>query len=302
MVNYQRLRTYATTALVGHAINSARRQYTARMPVYRKRTWRYGARKVNMRSKKRRMMSRTPARRRRRAFSIRTQRSQVGRPVGAGASRTQLVEVDDNIQTRSLTGIGSIPLTLINNSTTLSYDSLCQGRISNRVYISGFQINMSMEVHSTVITNPPKNSPLVVNVAVVVPKNQAGVSVNNFFRGHGNETGIDFASARSGLALATLPINTDLYSILYHKRFKLWEMYQSGMRPDSAKLGSTHRKIWVPLKRMITFEDGTSGANDNAYVIYWCDYLSTPASGTSVLGALNFRYRAITYYRNIMSY
>lgn len=237
-------------------------------------------------------------RRTRRNFSIARQRRQIGRPVGVGSSRTQILnEIPTNSSSRNF-NLVSTPLTEITQAGSAA--EICVGRLSNKVFVSGFRICMQVNLKDSVSATV-KREPFVFNFAVVSAKRGGAPTATNFLRGEGEESGINLDTQRNGMQLACASINTDLYSILMHKRIKLWNQTQSSLTNDRARmLNWGPNEFWIPLRRQLTFEDQSSSANDNIYIVHWGDFADTQAFAASVTSAYDMQLRVITYYRNMI--
>lgn len=303
-VDFNYLQNYARAALLPLALTYTRRHYNRMAYTYRRKTWRYG--RIGRMNRYSSRYRRTPFRRKtvtrsrgfkkRKRFSPRVQRAQIGRPVGTSTSRTQLLTISPTGSTSRNFNLETTPLTNIIQAGTV--DELMSGRLSNAIYVSGFKI--CMQVNS--IVNATRREPIVFNFAIVSSKRAITPLSANFLRGEGTETGVDLSINRTGLELACMPINTDLYSILLHKRIKLWQVPDANAIPTNtpkASKGPYH--WWVPLRRQLTFEDGATTANDNVYIVHWADYVDTPASSPTVANLYDMQARCITYYRNMMA-
>lgn len=226
-------------------------------------------------------------------FSIRQQRSQIGLPKNKATSRTH---VNTEPPSGSTSRLFNLSLNLTDVPATGTPDQTTTGRISNRIYISGFKLC----VQCNLLAQAGNRAPFVFNFAVVSAKRQATPSSANFLRGHNQEEGIDLDTARSGLQLSCAEINTDLYSVLLHKRIRLYN-YNTTDTPNNARYanyGPTH--IWVPLKRQISFENAGATPNTGVYLVHWGDYCDTPNLGGTLANSYDFQCRAITYFRNLV--
>lgn len=233
-------------------------------------------------------------------YNVKREQRQIGQEVGRGTSRTNLLTQTPSGTASRLFQTSAAALTQIYLSGVTAED-LTVGRLSNKVFISGFAIHMQCSIK----TGPANQTdPLVFNFAVVSRKNGGTPTATNFLRGEGTEAGVDLDTARSGLELATMAINANEYNVLFHKRYKLSSMNTgSTVQASSAKeMNVGPQRIWVPLNRQITYEDGDSTSHDSIWIVHWADYTDSAAAAASVANTYNLQYRAITYYRNMMGF
>jgi len=163
-------------------------------------------------------------------------------------------------------------------------------RDSDLVNIRGIRINWE-------ITNQ-KTAPIRFNIAVVVPKGvQAVVNTTKFFKGDSANRGRDFSSSMSSIELATLPINTDNYDVVTHKRFIL----EPGEISQYKSQRMSYKRIdqWVNIARYFGYNGGTVGAqNRKPYLVYWFDFWGNPANALPSGSACTVAYHSYTIFRN----
>lgn len=170
-------------------------------------------------------------------------------------------------------------------------------RLNNRIMIGGFKICYMVNMIRAVATRIP----FVFHFAIVMRKagGQTPTS-NNFLGGAGAEEGIDLDLARNGMEMACCPINTDQYAILLHHRIKLYDSQISNDAADRAPFTSRMKEVYVPLKRQITYDSATSLANERIFIVHWGDYATSTSGISSLANVYDLRYRAITYFKNIV--
>ena len=129
-------------------------------------------------------------------------------------------------------------------------------------------------------------------------------STDNFFRGSGNQRGVDFANDLTSLEFHCLPINTDIYNILKHKKYRI----NSYGRTTSADATTWQEhsgrnymdvKAWIPLKRQLRFDNNTSDSpiSGSVFLVHWCDQISTSGGVAPVSTVLSIQQRHIAYFR-----
>lgn len=121
-----------------------------------------------------------------------------------------------------------------------------------------------------------------LNVAVLHHKQLETVETSDFFGNKGYERAIDFGDpSLDALQYHCLPINTDNYVILRHKRYKLVAGTQSGGTNDLT--GSNHMNLnwYVPLKRQLRYDqDGTAVESGQCWLVYWTSLVGTGVNAT----------------------
>lgn len=161
-------------------------------------------------------------------------------------------------------------------------------------HISGFKICIEMRNNFTV-------QPLYVNVAVVYDKRSNDgttvVSQNDFFRSRGGNTRAqDFGLNLGSTEFRCLPLNTDRFSVLRHKRFMLMARdLENSTYASGAMRNFKIYEDWISLKRKITFEDGS--AQSKIWLLMWCDGFMTVPGAASIPDALSVQRRVTVYFR-----
>jgi len=213
------------------------------------------------------------------ALAYRYARRRIGHKKNKSNSKRQLIKQDpvaqpsDTLNQNILTNLGS--------AATLSRNT----RETDSVNIAGWKICLNFRNNS--------DQPLYVNVAVVSPKDQltASIPTSDFFRSDASQRGINFDDAGlNALQKHCMAINTDLYNILWHKRFKLAGQYDSSPGPDPSHFSSGYPSYmtmekFVPLKRQLTFDNTASqAADDTVWLVMWHNHQH---DGTGITPASN---------------
>jgi len=212
-------------------------------------------------------------------------RSRIGKPINYRGSPKAFTPVDSNpsgLTTRTFyeQELTSIPKDTGVNDIDQRQRDLC--------FLQGFKIMTSLENTGT--------KPVHFNMAVIMNRTSpaASPSANEFFRGSGNQRGLDFSFTLNSNDFRSRPINTDKNVVLMHKRVTLsppnTTSYEAGWKPSFHNID-----CYVPIKRLITFDNGV--ANNRLYVVYWCDEFNTPTSTVPVGGKLTFSQRVITLFK-----
>lgn len=268
---------YARTALAG---------YRAASFAYRNR----GA--LSFASRMARRMIRRPARRRRRRAPLDVGRQavrRIGRPIGTASSRSNSVKRDNyTFGSRRLQSVD-----LINIPENPAGDEVNERdrRIAN---VSGIKLCMELRNATSDIQQD-----CLVNVACIIPKNEDEINGSvdsipavDFFRSNDSNRETDANNSLASTEWHCLPINSDKYSILFHKRFHLTRASSNNAPTDSIVL-----ERWIKIGRQVTFRPGAFVPDKSAYLVYWCDYAHTPPNDQGVPQAMQAQIRWVTYFR-----
>lgn len=164
-------------------------------------------------------------------------------------------------------------------------------RVTDLIHLSGVKLQI---FHQNAVQDV-----YGLNYAVVVCRNEQTISptlpVAQFFGGNSNVRGEAFDTTKTGVELHCLPLNTDKFEVLWHKRVILGS---SG----GAVTGINDYKPWhlldtyVPINREIryTSQDATSAVSYPILMV-WCDRLSSQ-SGSAGDADVGIRNTHITAY------
>jgi len=183
--------------------------------------------------------------------------------------------------------------------TVISPTGGVDGRTNDTVRIRGYRIRFHF-VNNLL-------SPLIVNVAMVVPRNTQSDFKERFFRQLGlsssgsAERGLDFdSSALSGISYATLPINTDEFGVIWHTRFKLG-VPSTSLGFSSGEL-KNYRSLYryIPINRDLQYYDRNNGttALEKIWMLVWCAGMFEVAGGATVPGALDYQCHHVAVFDN----
>lgn len=117
--------------------------------------------------------------------------------------------------------------------------------------------------------------PLYINMAVVIPKNNLTVTEENFFRSYGNSRGENFPTGlqdKTGLELHTHPINTDKYTVVRHKRYKLDPVNSVSLNHRGRSSNSLTYNWYLKYKRQLRFDDADNDVPTDGNMVFclWC--------------------------------
>lgn len=215
----------------------------------------------------------------------------IGERVGSSNSK-QVVQQRD-------TGFTPLPSRTLNITNLTGTD---QGTANNRqdrqstiINCRGFKICMA-------VRNNIGATPMYYNVAVISPKNAGDVTPQNFFRGTGTlSRGLDFDNDRTPLEFHCLPINTDKFYVLKHKRYRLGPENRNNQVYNDQKMNNFMNIDWyVRLKRQLRYDDPDANfpIDGSVYLVQWCDTYDATAGLAPTAAAMQIMQRHIMYFRD----
>jgi hypothetical protein len=217
---------------------------------------------------------------RKRLFS----KTRLGNRVGTATAKYQYTLSDwFNYSSRT---VAVIPLNEILKTT----DNLITGRQRDIINLRGYRIQFHFKC------NMPDFQ--YVNMAVIAPTEGITVGPSDFFKSEGSNTTRyrDFALDLSSLQFAELPINSDKYLIMKHKR---WVINRSTRGTGTADFRTY--STYIPVKRQLTFDPlssgGNSGVNERTFMIWWTDGGGVPAGSAVSENALSVAASIVTVFR-----
>lgn len=209
-----------------------------------------------------------------------------------GVARCKRAKVETAInETNSTRELYFDELTNIERATGLNE---LDKRQRDVVHISGFK--MCFEVSNNL------GRPGLFNYAVVYDKrtndSEGQVSVEDFFRSDGgNERSLPFSTLLTSMQFHCSPLNTDRFTVLWHKRFKL--AAPPSVSSDAYEDGDM--KSWIAfnkylkINKKITYDDGH--AQSKIWLLRWCDRFQQAATGTKLLNAFSADHTVTAYFR-----
>lgn len=229
-------------------------------------------------------IARAAYRRFRRAKRSRFGRTNIGEPVGTGTSKRS-VTLDQGPVNQDTRTLYSYDITDIPPGSNIDQR---ERRIVN---VRGFKI--CMEIKNT------GSLPLYVNVAVLSPKGgKGGVNATDFFRSSDTERGRNLDPTLTSNEYHCLPINSDNYTILKHKRMRLVAGAGGGDTVSLNGYSYTNLNWWIPLKRQIRYESsGDSPDVGTCYLVYWFDQFGTGSGVLPVTGIATTSRRVVAYFK-----
>lgn len=146
-------------------------------------------------------------------------------------------------------------------------------------------------------------APLYVNIAVLATRANVGVETADFFRGEGdNDRTTNFGTHLSAMQLHNLPINTDIYTVLRHKRYKIVAGETGGTNIQTHSGNSYLQLDWfIPFKRQMRWDTNNASPPESGHVnlVYWCDKFENAPGAASQINQMAFGYYCVTSFRDI---
>lgn len=167
-------------------------------------------------------------------------------------------------------------------------------RSTDRVTIKGFHIQMNLQSLLT-------TSKVVINFAIVVPKNAMTVSATEFFREYGTDRAVDFTTGLNFMGMMQTPINADQYHVLWRWRVRLGAKQNNTSANTVDNLQPTERSInkYVKINRLLNYETSATNAEaDPIALCMWADVDFSTAGGVAVANAFQTQVRIIRYFKD----
>lgn len=146
------------------------------------------------------------------------------------------------------------------------------------------------------------NTPMYMNWAVVHPKVDESTppSTTNFFRSNGNERGQDFDNTLSSQQFHCLKINTDKFTILKHKRFRLGPA--NNISDYGTQTGNSFKNIewYIKIKRQLRYETDASTlpVTGNVYLLHWADRMFDDSGQVPRGGEISVQEYCVGFFRD----
>lgn len=220
-------------------------------------------------------------------------RRSLGRPVGFSTAKRNDEQTGSTLTMLTKT-LYSKGLIAINKDS--SADDAINSRMRDIVNMRGVKI--CFWVRSLDITD---RKPLFFNWAIIVPKQQDTVAPTNdsvgdseFFRGNGADRAQDFSTLLTFLDLKCLPINTDRYMVLRHRRLNIASATSSG-DPVNNQNGEQFIEHYIPIKRQLIFDGaiGTLQPKKQMYMVWWC----SNSTNSALVNGGEYRWRIVRYFK-----
>jgi len=190
--------------------------------------------------------------------------------------------------------------TLYANELTLVAKAGATNDINTRqrqiIYVTGFSIKGFM------ISN--FNNHNLLNIAVVSPRNNNATTLqaDGFFRDYNSSRDINFSTGLSGLRMHVLPISTDKFRVLAHKRLRVGPSLDTntGLFNDNGVSNMCEFDIWVPLKRNLQYNDDTDdNCESKVFWVMWYSSANAANGAGTEANTMEGALHAVTYYSEV---
>ncbi len=169
-------------------------------------------------------------------------------------------------------------------------------RRTDTVMLSGFKFCFEVDNTDSIDTTKP----MYVNFAVLVDKESSSSQTENlgtsdFFRDlrKNKDRSIDFSTGLSSNELHCLPINTDKFGILKHKRMRL-----AGNNANSVNKQFRNMDFYLRCKRQLRWDAGnTYPEGPRVYAVMWCSRFGDNAGKAVEPDQIKMHGRILTYFR-----
>lgn len=166
----------------------------------------------------------------------------------------------------------------VQNVTNIAKDGAGADAINTRerdvAVIKGFKV-------CSEIKNINTSDQMYYNIAVVVARDNLGVPTDDFFRAEsGTSRTVNFdPSILTANELHCLPINTDKYIILKHKRIKL-------LIDNVTSVGrnQTNHDFYMPINRQLRWDDALGTPRQDIYILSWASFYGRTFGTTAASG------------------
>lgn len=214
-----------------------------------------------------------------------TARDEIGYDAGTTTSKRSLITNTSNL--KSTRTLYSTDLTEISQTTTNAINQ----RQRDMLYMSGTKL--CFEVANA------RTKPLYVNIAVVHSKKDndtvGTVGTGDFFRSNGDARTQSFSDALSSLEFHCLPLNSDRFNVLTHKRMVLDPLTAGSGYTASDGKSFTSVDLWVPVKRQIRYNGDE--AQSKIWLLYWFDEFDSPQTTLAAANAVKVAEHHVTYFK-----
>lgn len=170
-------------------------------------------------------------------------------------------------------------------------DNAINGRQRHMVNFRGIKVCMEVRNNLTV--------PLYFNVAILHTKENTFPGTTKFFRGSYASRTEDFSTTLSALEFHCLPINSDIFTIVSHKRYRLAPAngsadYNSGASNSFINISKYHK-----IKRQLRWaNNGDLGPEGGGiWMVYWCDAYGAAGGTATTANAATIGEHVVSYFK-----
>lgn len=166
-------------------------------------------------------------------------------------------------------------------------------REQHAIKVSGFKI--CMEIRNLA------NMPLYCNFAILSPKETSTISTADFFRRTaGNSRAEDFDTTLSANEMHCSGINTDKYTVLWHKRRSLVALASGGNTVSLTGKSWMNLNFYKKIQRQVRFDSSTatSPTNGKVFFVYWFDLFGALGASPALTSVATVSLKTVCYFRD----
>jgi len=140
--------------------------------------------------------------------------------------------------------------------------------------------------------------PVFFNWAIIIPKADNSINALNILRGDETERDQSIDNSRTYMDLRCLPINSDRYRIVKHKRFTI--LFDSDKDISNPNEGCDMRVVeeYIRIDRQIFFDGDIALPLTNVWMVWWCDFYGS-APGALIIPSLDYSYKLVNYFKEV---
>ena len=222
----------------------------------------------------------------RRAKRARFSASNIGEPVGSATAKQCRTGQRDHqvISTRTLYNEGLFDIG--------RGDERYQ-RERDIINVRGVKICMEFSNRST--------NPMYFHWAIIHPKDgKSGIGAPDFFRNqaNGGQRGAAFANSLSAEQFHCLPINTDIYTIIRHRKMVLGPAV--GSTVFSARNTKNYGNVseYIPIKRQVRYvgPGAANPASGQLWLVFWCDRFGEAKDSVPIPNEMFIGHHSLVYF------
>lgn len=218
----------------------------------------------------------------------------VGFPLRTSQCKRTLIEnqIAVNRSSMSLSTAHQMQLATIERQD--AFDQLDR-RERDHVNFRGFKVCIHFRNNSSSI-------PVYLHVACVAPREGLAVSVTDFLRGNGGvDKNLDFSTDLNWMQTWCNGINTDLYTVMFHKRYLLH--YKDRNIGDWAgKSMSNNELMWkkyIKFRRQMRYDGANNTPEANPPILlYWFDTYNRDSTVAGVTNICQVSTHAVSFWKD----
>lgn len=211
--------------------------------------------------------------------------------VGESASNDTCKKCDNhNSDNSTLNAATLINVNLLNlNHTTINNIDSRQRDIVN---VRGIKIVMEARNNLT--------SPVYFNIAILATKIGSSISNTEFFRDYSTERSINFGDASlGGLDYNRLPINTDRYQIMMHKRYRLrgYDLEAGTSYLNAGGVSYMNFTKYLKINKQVRYDGTSAFALTPVFLVFWCSKFLDEAPADNTISTMAYSLRTTIFFK-----